>query len=94
MRDDEFEWDDAKAAGNFAKHGIRFDSARRVFADAQALEQIDSREEYGEERSLIIGMSSGRLLAVVFIMRDGLIRIVSARGAEPDEQDDYFLQNG
>ena len=26
-----FEWDDAKAAANYAKHGVAFDRARLVF---------------------------------------------------------------
>lgn len=28
-----FEWDDTKAASNFTKHGIRFETASKVFAD-------------------------------------------------------------
>jgi hypothetical protein len=33
MQDDEFEWDDAKAAANYAKHRVRFETASRVFND-------------------------------------------------------------
>lgn len=29
----EFEWDDAKARANLAKHGVPFDYAARVFLD-------------------------------------------------------------
>jgi uncharacterized protein len=39
MGDDAFEWDDAKAAANYAKHGVTFDAARDVFKDAFAIEQ-------------------------------------------------------
>ena len=38
MASDDFEWDDAKAAENYAKHGIGFETASRVFDDAFAIE--------------------------------------------------------
>jgi uncharacterized DUF497 family protein len=31
MRDDEFEWDQAKARRNYTKHGVTFDFARKAF---------------------------------------------------------------
>jgi uncharacterized protein len=33
MNDDEFEWEDAKAAQNYANHGVTFEAAREVFED-------------------------------------------------------------
>jgi putative transcriptional regulator len=36
MTDDEFEWDDAKAASNYVDHGVTFDMARGVFRDPDA----------------------------------------------------------
>jgi uncharacterized protein len=50
MRDAEFEWDDAKAAANAAKHGVTFQEARYVFVDQHAIEFQDNRADYGEER--------------------------------------------
>jgi uncharacterized DUF497 family protein len=41
MIDDDFEWDEAKAAENDAKHGVSFDTARDVFADPFALDWVD-----------------------------------------------------
>jgi uncharacterized DUF497 family protein len=32
-----FEWNQAKAAGNVRKHGVRFEEARTVFEDEEAL---------------------------------------------------------
>ncbi|MGH6847126.1 MAG: BrnT family toxin [Methylocella sp.] len=93
MNDGTFQWDAAKAAEYYAKHGVRFEAARDVFKDPFAIEQIDDRENYGEDRFIIIGMASGRLLAVVYTMRDEIIRIISARGAEPYEQREYHEQN-
>jgi uncharacterized protein len=93
MNNDIFEWDEAKAAKNYARHGVTFEAARDVFKDPFAIEQIDDRKDYGEERFIIIGMASGRLLVVVYTMRGEIIRIISARGAEPYEQRQYHEQN-
>ena len=55
MRDDEFEWDDRKAAANLAKHRISFEDARLAFDDDNAHERADLREDYGEDRSSLFG---------------------------------------
>ncbi|HMK90606.1 MAG TPA: BrnT family toxin [Methylocystis sp.] len=93
MNDGIFQWDDDKGAYNYAKHGVRFEAARGVFKDPFAIEEIDDRENYGEERFILIGMASGRLLTVVYTMRGEAIRIISARGAEPYEHRQYHEQN-
>ena len=94
MNDGSFQWDDDKAASNYAKHGVKFEAARDVFKDPFALERTDNRKDYGEERFILIGMASGRLLAVVYTMRGETVRIKSARGAEPYEQRQYHEHNG
>ena len=93
MQDDDIEWDDRKAASNFARHGVTFEAARGVFRDPFALEFSDDREDYGEERFVVIGMAGGRMLVVVYTLRDERIRLISARGAEPHEQRHYHEQN-
>ena len=93
MDDGRFQWDDRKAASNYAKHGVTFEAARDVFKDAFAIEEIDDREIYGEERCVLIGMASGRPLAVVYTMRGERVRLISARGAEPYEQREYHEKN-
>jgi uncharacterized protein len=96
MQKDGFEWDDSKAAANYAAHGVRFEDARDVFdvfKDPFAIEQVDDREDYGEERFTIIGMVENRLLFVVYTMRGENIRIISARGAEPHERRSYHEEN-
>ncbi len=93
MRDDDFEWDDAKNAQNYAKHGVWFERARFVFADVFAVGEIDDREDYGEDRFLITGMVEGTLLFVAYAERGDRVRIISARRAEKHEQDDYYRQN-
>ena len=89
MRDDEFEWEDAKAASNLIDHKVSFDTAKLAFDDTFAVEIQDTREDYGEDRYVWIGMVQGRLLAVVYTERETRRRIISARGAEPHEARKY-----
>ena len=70
MRDDEFEWDDNKAAANWRAHGISFEVARLAFDDAFAVARDDMREDYGEERYVLLGMVQDRLLSVVYTWRE------------------------
>ena len=93
MNDDEFKWDDAKAAANLAKHKVSFETARRAFKDPFAVEREDNREHYDEPRFTILGMVDGRLLFVAYTLRDEIIRIISARGTEPYEQRIYHEEN-
>ncbi len=89
MSNEEFEWDEHKAAANFAKHNVTFEMARGAFSDVFAIEVLDDRERHGEARINLIGMSDGRLLVVTYAMRGEAIRIISARGAEPFERRRY-----
>jgi uncharacterized DUF497 family protein len=93
MDDGHFQWDDNKAAENYAAHGVRFEAARDVFKDPFALEWLDDREPYGEDRFVILGMVENRLLYVAYTMRGDKIRIISARGAEPHERRQYHEEN-
>ena len=93
MNDDQFEWDDAKAAANLAKHKVSFETARGVFTDPFAVEREDNSESYDEPRFTILGMVDGRLLFVAYTLRDDIIRIISARGADPYEQRIYHEEN-
>ncbi|MCX5889259.1 MAG: BrnT family toxin [Deltaproteobacteria bacterium] len=89
----EFEWDDAKAATNFRKHGVTFAQAAHAFRDLFAVEWIDARAAYDEERVILIGMSGGQILNVVYTERGERLRIISARRATKYEKDNYYRQN-
>jgi uncharacterized DUF497 family protein len=90
----EFEWHSAKAEANLCAHGVSFDLEKTVFKDPFAIERLDDREDYGEARFVMIGMAEGNiLLFVAYTERGERIRMISARRATQDEQDDYFRQN-
>jgi len=90
MTDDGFEWRREKAAANWREHGVSFDQAAKATHDPFAIEAIDERENYGEERVILPGMCQGVLLHVTYTERGERIRVISARRAEKHEQDHYF----
>jgi hypothetical protein len=81
----EFPWDDTKAAENVRIHGVSFAQAALAFRDPFAVEWIDLREAYGEERIGLLGMTTNQLLTVVCAERAERIRIISARRATKNE---------
>lgn len=85
-----FEWDDEKAQANLEKHGVSFGEATEVFYDPNALEDYDSEHSEDEARFFIIGLSSRRLLYVIYAERTGdVVRIISARKADKAERENY-----
>jgi uncharacterized DUF497 family protein len=59
-----FDWDDAKAASNFANHGVRFEFAIGAFVDVMRVDLDASRSADAEERRKVIGMIKGRFTVV------------------------------
>ena len=94
MIDDEFEWDDEKADANVKKHGVAFEQARLAFGDPFALEWIDDQSSQDETRYRLLGMADGRVLLVAYTLREERIRMISARGALPNERRKYFEEDG
>jgi len=90
---DNFEWDEDKAIANWQKHGVSFFQAIKAFDDHFAIERFDERENYGEERINLIGMSDGVLLHVTYTERGERIRLISARKAQKHEREDYYREN-
>jgi len=78
---------------NLRKHEVSFEVAKLVFDDPHSVDEIDHRDDYGEDRFDAIGMARGRLLTVTYTEREGRIRIISARKATRREQDNYFSQD-
>ena len=93
MQDDEFEWDDDKAARNVRAHGVAFGVAREVFRDVLAVAWTDDGGDDTEERFVTVGMVENRLLFVSYTLRGTRVRIISARAAEPFERRIYHNEN-
>ena len=84
----EFEWDTAKELANRKKHGVDFRTAAKVFLDPNVIE-FDDIDASDELRFNAIGLVDGRILFVTYTMRGTVVRIISARGAEPHERKRY-----
>ena len=84
-----FQFDPRRAASNLKKHRISFADAEGMFFDPLAIHQTDPDAE-GEERFVAVGMASaGQILVVVYTLRGGDIRLISARRATHREVKNY-----
>ncbi|MGC1378968.1 MAG: BrnT family toxin [Anaerolineales bacterium] len=87
-----FEWDSSKAAANLRKHSVTFELACEAFFDPFVC-YLDDEVIEGELRETIIGLSANwQLLYVVYVMRDDMIRLISARLVTNPERETYENQ--
>jgi uncharacterized protein len=87
-----FEWDEAKNRANRKRHGVSFEEARTVFLDENARLIADPDHSADEDRFLLLGLSLRLRLLVVsqcYRQSDEVVRIISARPADPTERRDY-----
>ncbi len=92
MKKISFVWDENKAVVNLKRHKISFEEAQTVFSDPNARMIFDPEHSEVEDRFILLGISSGlRLLVVCHCYRedDMIIRIISARKANKQEQKQY-----
>ncbi|MDP4025513.1 BrnT family toxin [Methylobacterium sp. NEAU 140] len=66
--------------------------SRRVQRSVRA-DWPDTRFAYDEDRYIILGMVEGYLLYVAYAMSGDVIRIISAREAQPQERRRYHEAN-
>jgi len=87
-----FEWNENKNIINIKKHGVCFEEAKTVFFDDYAILFDDPIHSKGEERFLIIGLSTTNKTLIVshcYRENDNVIRIISARRATNSERRIY-----
>lgn len=86
-----FDWDPRKDRRNQRKHGVGFDEASTVFADTLSITIADPDHSDDEERWVIMGLSHRQRLLIVVHTEDEqeVVRIISARPANPDERREY-----
>ena len=88
-----FEWDSEKAEKNWKKHKVKFEFAARVFLDENNFDSYDEFHSDFEDRFKIIGKVD-KILVVIYTERGDRNRIISARHATKDEEDEYYEQFG
>jgi len=93
MKELRFTWDKHKEKVNIKKHGVSFDEARAVFYDENAIQFFDPEHSANEDRFILLGISFKlRVLVVCHCFRESekTIRIISARKADSDEENEYW----
>lgn len=86
----EFEWHESKANINERKHGVSFQEAVSCFYDNQQIAFYDPDHSEEEDREIMLGHSQqGRLILVVYTLRESTIRLISARKATKREAQEY-----
>lgn len=78
-----FEWDPPKSIANKEKHGIDFETAKRLWLDENRVEIHASHPV--EDRWIMIGMQNGKLWTAIYTLRGNAIRIISVRGSRDKE---------
>ena len=91
LPDFSFEWDAANSTKSVEKHGVTCEEAEEVFSVRSF---VPLGEQYqpapSEPRFGVLGKTrSGKLLFVVFTLRQDRIRIISARLMNEKERDFY-----
>lgn len=98
MDSKKFEWDEEKRTLNIKKHGVDFVDAARMLMQHHV---VGPSQQVGEEeRWIAVGKLqppeviperwSGPLAVVVYTLRDGRYRIISARRARDYEREHYY----
>jgi uncharacterized protein len=83
--------DEAKRRLNLRKHGIDFTDAEGIFRGV-TLTAEDTREDYGEQRFLTLGLLEDQVVSVAHTEQIEEIRIISIRKATKHEARFYFSQ--
>ena len=87
----QYEWDENRRLANLARHNVDFNDAVDFQRDA-AIETIDDRFDYGEERWVTLGFIGNKLHVMVYTFRAQTIRIISLRKANKRERIYYERQ--
>ena len=87
-RPDAFGMGRAQAKAQSRKAWIDFAALDQMF-EADLVEEVDTRRDYGETRFKAIGEANGVIVSVVYTWRGEHRRLISARKARKDERKEY-----
>jgi uncharacterized DUF497 family protein len=85
-----FDWDEVNRAKSWEKHGVTAPESEQIFFNKPLVLGSDEKHCPKEARFYALGQTdTGRLLFVVFMIRNNLIRVVSARDMSRKERRVY-----
>lgn len=87
----EFVWDKGNSSKNLLKHNISLQEVEAVFRSGAALPLgIQISPTVNEQRLGLIGPTlGGKILQIAFVLREGRVRVISARPAHRKERKQY-----
>lgn len=88
-----FEWDDGNSNKNWILHQVSRSECEQVFFNEPLVVGDDKKHSQHERRWYLLGKTdSGRLMFIVFTIRNTLIRVISARDMHKKERRIYNEQ--
>jgi uncharacterized DUF497 family protein len=85
-----FQWDEGNAEKNWVKHQVSRGETEQVFFNRPLVVVAGERRAESTPRYYALGHTdAGRLLFIVFTIRDDLIRVISARSMSRRERRVY-----
>jgi uncharacterized protein len=83
----EFEWDEGNEQKNWIKHTVSAKEAEEPFLTEEQFILDDVRHSTKSEKRYVLigGSKQGRMLVIVYTIRNEKIRIISARDADRKE---------
>ncbi|MBL7159629.1 BrnT family toxin [Candidatus Microgenomates bacterium] len=86
-----FIWDKGNEGKNWLKHKVTNKECEEVFFDFNKQEYPDPQHSKKELRKVVVGKSkNGRILFIVFTMRNNIIRVISARNLNKKKEVDLY----
>lgn len=86
-----FEWDEGNIEKNWLKHQVSKYECEEVFFNHPLLTAGDPKHSKSEQRYYVLGQTDlGRLLFMAFTIRNGKIRVISARDMSRKEKRKYY----
>jgi uncharacterized DUF497 family protein len=85
-----FEWDEGNATKNWEQHDVAATECEQVFFNRPLIARRDAGHSDAEARFFVLGRTDGgRLLFVVFTIRQSNVRVISARDMTRAERQVY-----
>lgn len=86
----EFQWDKGNKGKNYQKHKVADTECEEVFFDQHKKIFKDFLHSGKEDRHILLGQTKeNRILFVVFTLRPGKVRVISARDLNKREKNLY-----
>jgi uncharacterized protein len=89
-----FQWDIGNLTKNWDRHQVSIGECEQVFYNEPLIVYDDYNHSQNEIRWYLLGKTdAGRLLFIVFTIRENLIRVISARDMNKKERIIYYGQS-